>query len=157
MSSQHIHSQRQVVPLLMWDPALPPAAHRRKPAFPASTGVLDPGGVDVGARREQRPKNATFASLGESLWTGPGGASKKPACAGPGGAACRGLSSNIFSRRAFSARRRASSAATAAGISVTRTPYATVAISLMPEGQATAAHARRLHFVLVGQWQPVVE
>ena len=70
-------------------------------------------------------KNATFASLGESLWTGPGGASKKPACAGPGGAACRGLSSSIFSRRAFSARSRASSAATAAGISVTPTPYAT--------------------------------
>jgi hypothetical protein len=41
-----------------------------------------------------------------------------------GGAACRELSSSIFSRRAFSARSRASSAATAAGISVTPTPYA---------------------------------
>jgi hypothetical protein len=81
--------------------------------------------------------NATFASLGESLWTGPGGASKKPACAGPGGAACRGLSSSIFSRRAFSARNRASSAATAAGVSVTPTPYATcghVAHAAVPSG-----------------------
>jgi hypothetical protein len=69
-------------------------------------------------------KNATFASLGESLRTGPGGASKKPACAGPGAAACRELSSSIFSRRMFSARSRASSAATAAGISVTPIPYA---------------------------------
>jgi len=44
-------------------------------------------------------KNATFAPLAGSLWTGPGGASKKPACAGPGGPACRELSSSIFSRR----------------------------------------------------------
>jgi len=73
-------------------------------------------------------KNATFASLGESLWTGPGGASKKAACAGPGGAACRGLSSSIFSRRAFSTRSRASSAATAEGISFTPTTYATRAM-----------------------------
>jgi len=70
-------------------------------------------------------KNATFAPLGESLWTGPGGASKKPACAGPGGAACPELSSSIFSRRALSSRSRASSVAAAAGISATRTPYAT--------------------------------
>ena len=69
-------------------------------------------------------KNATFASLGESLWTGPGGASKKPAWAGLGGVACRGLNSSIFSRRAFSARSRASSVATAEGIPVTSTPYA---------------------------------
>ena len=40
---------------------------------------------------------------------------EEPACAGPGGAACRGLSSSIFSRRAFSARSRASSASTAVG------------------------------------------
>jgi len=50
--------------------------------------------------------------------------SKKADGAGLGGAACGGLRSSIFSRRAFSARSRASSAATASGISVTRTPYA---------------------------------
>ncbi len=44
MGSQHICGQRQVVPLLMRDPALPPAAHRREPALPASTGILDPRG-----------------------------------------------------------------------------------------------------------------
>ena len=83
-------------------------------------------------------KNANLASLGESLWTGPGGAWKKPACAGPGGAACRGLSSNIFSRRTFSARSRASSAATTTGIAVTPTPYAPAAAELMPNRQAAA-------------------
>ena len=64
MSSQHIRGQRQVVPLLMRDPALPPAAHRREPALPASTGVLDPGGVDVGARREQRPEERHLRVIG---------------------------------------------------------------------------------------------
>jgi hypothetical protein len=48
----------------MRDPALPPAAHRREPAFPASTGVLDPGGVDVGARREQRAEERHLRVIG---------------------------------------------------------------------------------------------
>jgi hypothetical protein len=61
------------------------------------------------------PKNATFSSGGELAVTGPGGASKNPACAGSGGAASLGVSSRSRSRRAFSARRRFSSAATATG------------------------------------------
>ena len=64
MSSQHIHGQRQVAPPLMRDPALPPAAHRREPALPASTGILDPGGIDVGARREQRPEERHLRVIG---------------------------------------------------------------------------------------------
>jgi len=64
MSSQHILGQRQVVPPLMRNPALPPAAHRREPAPPARTGVLDPGGADVGARREQRPEERHLRVIG---------------------------------------------------------------------------------------------
>jgi hypothetical protein len=61
------------------------------------------------------PKNATFSSAAELACTGPGGASKKPACAGPGGAASVAVRSSSRSRRAFSARSRLSSAATATG------------------------------------------
>jgi len=95
-----------------------------------------------GRPANKAPKNATFASLGESLWTGPGGASKKPACAGPGGAACRALSSSIFRRRAFSVRSHVSSAARAEGISITPKRYATAAVSIWLAGHGTPS-ARR--------------
>ena len=54
MARQHIRGERQVVPPLMRDPALPTAADRREPALPARTGILDPDGVDIGPGREQR-------------------------------------------------------------------------------------------------------
>jgi hypothetical protein len=38
------------------------------------------------------PKNATFTSSGDRWCTTPGDASKKAACAGPGGTACREVS-----------------------------------------------------------------
>jgi hypothetical protein len=50
--------------------------------------------------------------------------------------AALGVSSSIFSRRAFSARSRASSAPTAAGISVTRTPYVTRGHASHAEGHS---------------------
>ncbi len=67
MSSQHISGQRQVVPFLMRDPALPSAAYRREPALPSRTGVLDPGSVDVGTCREQRPEERHLRVIGRVL------------------------------------------------------------------------------------------
>ena len=67
MSSQHIRGQRQVVALLVRDHALPSAAYSREPALPASTGVLDPGGVYIDARREQRPEERHLRVIGRVL------------------------------------------------------------------------------------------
>jgi|tagenome__1003787_1003787.scaffolds.fasta_scaffold20983653_3 pimeloyl-ACP methyl ester carboxylesterase len=69
------------------------------------------------------PKNATFASGDDPSSTMPGFASKNAACAGPGGAACFEVILSSRSSRVLSARSRASSASTAAGISVTMTSY----------------------------------
>jgi hypothetical protein len=56
------------------------------------------------------PKKSTFTSGGDRRSTGPGGASKKPVCTGPGGAACFGVNSSRRNNRAFSACNRAPSA-----------------------------------------------
>src|SRR5215207_1589253 len=53
------------------------------------------------------PKKSTFTSGADCRSTGPGRASKKPVCTGPGGAACFGVSSSRRNNRAFSACRRA--------------------------------------------------
>jgi hypothetical protein len=51
-------------------------------------------------------KNATFAAGADPASTGPGGRSKNPVWAGPGGLACAGVSSSSRSSLPFSARNR---------------------------------------------------
>lgn len=148
---QDVCGHRQVITVGMPDTLPPTAADRRDPSGLAGTPVVEPDRVDIRAGSEQRAKNATFASGGEPSCTGPGGASKYPARAGPGGAACCGLSLSSLNRRSFSALSRASPAGIVAGISVTLTTYARQvagrAVYMSAERKTRASTARSSLFL----------
>jgi hypothetical protein len=82
---QHVGGERQVIPLVVRDELAEPGPHRGDPARLASAAVVIADRVHIA---NSARKNATFSAGGEFPRTGPGGASKNPACAGPGGAAC---------------------------------------------------------------------
>ena len=110
---QHLGGQRQVIPLGVRDALAEPATGcGNPPALPVRRLSYRIAYTSVRAANSA-PKNATFSSGVEPPCTGPGGASKNPAWPGRGSAACFGVSSSRRSSRAFSARRRATSAATA--------------------------------------------